>query len=108
MIRNKIEECFYTGVEDIIKYELTKSQHENFNSIVSTLLKMESFLLQKLNNYDDENQLLSSEQTERNCSQNKKYFEKINGWGDKKRTNIAESIANIINQVHTIHMNADI
>ncbi|KAG0442453.1 hypothetical protein DMUE_0258 [Dictyocoela muelleri] len=47
MIKNKIQECFYTGLEDCVKFELTKNQNSDLDSLPVMMLKMESFLIKK-------------------------------------------------------------
>ncbi|KAG0438620.1 hypothetical protein DMUE_2979 [Dictyocoela muelleri] len=49
MIRNKIEEAFLNGLDDEVKFDVTRYKDTDFDSICQTLIKMEAFLIEKVN-----------------------------------------------------------
>ncbi|KAG0441016.1 hypothetical protein DMUE_1362 [Dictyocoela muelleri] len=50
VIQTKTEECFFNGLDDIVKFEITKFPHTNFQFILESLIRIETFIMERLDN----------------------------------------------------------
>ncbi|KAG0438529.1 hypothetical protein DMUE_3030 [Dictyocoela muelleri] len=50
VIQAKTEECFFNGLDDIVKFEITKFPHTDFQFIFELLIRMETFIMESLDN----------------------------------------------------------